>query len=277
MAFEVASIHPTKPGEFTPPNMGLDNGDGFNPTGGLFKADFPLFVYISFAYKIRMTEDEAEAMVAHLPKWVTDDNYEIHARGPVNATKDQMRLMMQSLLARRFGLAVHYEPRQVAVFALTPVRPGAMGPKLQPHPAATNCSNWPPPTPTPDAAPIQKQPETITGGFPTVCGGILGVPASARDRYSLGGRNVSMNLIASSLSSWGHLGRPVVNRTDLAGAYDFVLEFTPDPPPAYAQGIDSDGPTFQEALRQQLGMKLESQKAPIDFLIIDHVERPSSN
>ena len=249
----------------------------YGSSEGLLRAtNFPLIQYLEFAYKL--TDYQEDLLRETAPDWVIRDRFNIEARTEDrNVTKDQMRLMMQSLLARRFGLAVHYEPRQVAVFALTPVRPGAMGPKLQPHPAATTCSNWPPPTPTPDAAPIQKQPETITGGFPTVCGGILGVPASARDRYSLGGRNVSMNLIASSLSSWGHLGRPVVNRTDLAGAYDFVLEFTPDPPPAYAQGIDSDGPTFQEALRQQLGMKLESQKAPIDFLIIDHVERPSSN
>ncbi len=125
--------------------------------------------------------------------------------------------------------------------------------------------------------PVREQPETIAGGFPTVCGGILGVPASARDRYSLGGRNVPMNLIASSLSSWGHLDHPVVNQTGLNGPYDFVLEFTPDPPPAYAAGVDSGGPTFTEALKQQLGMKLEPQKAPVEFLVIDHIEHLSDN
>ncbi len=102
------------------------------------------------------------------------------------------------------------------------------------------------------------------------------MPASAQDRYSFGARNVTMGLIASSFSSWGNLGRPVVDQTGLGGTYDFVLDFTPDPRPKYAT-VDSGGPTFEGALQKQLGLKLEAKKAPVQFLVLDHVERLAEN
>ena len=85
-----------------------------------------------------------------------------------------------------------------------------------------------------------------------------------------------MTLIASALSSWGNLGRPVVDQTGFTRNYEFVMDYTPDPRPSYAT-IDSDGPGFQEALKQQLGLKLEAQRAPVEFLVMDHVERPDAN
>jgi uncharacterized protein (TIGR03435 family) len=102
------------------------------------------------------------------------------------------------------------------------------------------------------------------------------LPASAEDRYSFGASEVNMSLIASALSSWGNLGRPVVDQTGLTGNFDFVVDFTPDPRPAYAT-VDSDGPGFQEALKQELGLKLENQRAPVEFLVLDHVDRPDAN
>jgi uncharacterized protein (TIGR03435 family) len=90
-----------------------------------------------------------------------------------------------------------------------------------------------------------------------------------------------MELIADSLASLGHLGRPVVDQTGLSGRFDFTLEWTPESNgPAQSRAdapLDSQGATFLEALKDQLGMKLKATKAPMDVLVIDHVERPSEN
>lgn len=70
MEFEVASIHLGEPGKFTPPNFALDTGNGWIPPGGRFHADFPLVVYITFAYKLWLTSEQMDTMLAHLPKWL---------------------------------------------------------------------------------------------------------------------------------------------------------------------------------------------------------------
>ena len=79
-------------------------------------------------------------MPAPLPKWVWSDMYDIEARAPMsNATKDEMRLMMQSLLAERFHLAAHFENQTVPVFALVLAKPGKLGPNLRPHESGPPC------------------------------------------------------------------------------------------------------------------------------------------
>ena len=112
MSFDVASIRPSKPGTFTPPNFPLSNDDSYGPTAGIFEAHFPLIVYIEFAYKLRLTLGQRESMLANLPKWIAADSFTIQARAPGNPSKNQMRLMMQSLLAERFKLAIHFETKQ---------------------------------------------------------------------------------------------------------------------------------------------------------------------
>ena len=112
MSFDVASIHQSRPGTFTPPNFPLGPDDAYAPTGGILTADFPLEIYIEFAYKLWLTPDQRRSFIAQLPKWAASDtdSYTIHARAAAsNPTKDQMRLMMQALLADRFRLAVHFE------------------------------------------------------------------------------------------------------------------------------------------------------------------------
>ena len=102
-------------------------------------------------------------------------------------------------------------------------------------------------------------------------------------------RDVTMESIASFLPVPGNLGRPVVDRTGLIGTFDFSLEWTPefqsgdgsklnDPvPPGADFQRDQSGPTFVEALKEQLGLKLESTKGPVEVIVIDRVERPSAN
>lgn len=275
LSFDVASVRPSK--ETKPSsNVPLGTGNVSTPSHGILRAkNFPLLTYLVFAYKL--TDYQQEAIESAAPDWVSNDRYNIEARTEKqDVTKDDLRLMMRSLLAERFKLAVHYEKRQVRVFALVTVKAGALGPKLQPHPAEATCSSPKLKSTTAEGKSVNLPLQPVKGGFPVVCNGILGLQASAQDRYSFGAANVPMSLIASALSSWGNLGRPVVDETGLTGNFDFVMDYTPDPRPAYAT-IDSGGPGFQEALKQQLGLQLDSQRAPVEFLVLDHVARPDSN
>jgi uncharacterized protein (TIGR03435 family) len=275
MSFDVASISQSKPGTSAPtPNFALGNGDSFTPSGdGRFTADFPLPVYIQFAYKLSLTPEQTDAMLAHLPKWVATDYFEIHAKVEGNPTKDQMRLMMQSLLADRFKLAVHFETQQVPVFALVLQTPGRTGPNLRPHSDGPPCDvHMPMPAPGNQA--------NSGGVFPRICDAFIKIPAPNHE-ILLGSRNTTMKLIADSLSSLGGLGRPVVDQTGLSGRFDFTLQWTPESNGPAQSGADTPlnslGTTFVEALKDQLGMKLKPAKAPLDVPVVDHVEKPSGN
>ena len=271
LSFDVASIRPTKPGEFTPPNFPLSSDNAYAETAGLFNADFPLSVYIEFAYKFLPSNEQREAMLAHLPKWVGTENFEIHARAAGNPTKDQMRLMMQSLLAERFKLTIHFEVKEFPVLAMVLEKPGKTGPKLRPHSEG-------PPCPDPKA-PIAP---TGTDVFPPICDAYMADFPVVGHPMKLGSRNTTMDLIASSLPTVEDLGLPVVDQTGLTGKYDFVLEWTPEPkgdasspPPTTVD--DSQKTSFQQALKEQLGLKLKTAIAPLSVAVVDHVERPSEN
>lgn len=124
IAFEVASVKPSK--DFKLPNFDLSTGNSVAP-GGRFYAGFRLMDFITFAYKLQLTDEQRRTALAQIPKRVNTDFYVIEARAAGNATKDQMRLMMQSLLAERFQLAVHFETREGPVLALTLDNPGELG------------------------------------------------------------------------------------------------------------------------------------------------------
>lgn len=286
MKFEVASVR-LNPGPMEPANFRLSPDDAYTNTGGLLNADFPLATYIEFAYKIQPRGPEQfEAMYAHLPKWVRTDNYEIHARAAEqNPTKDEMRLMMQALLTKRFGLVVHYETRDTPVFEMSLARPGNLGPKLRHHEEGPACSVTAPPgtrilgTPAHGGVGL-KGPDV----FPATCGGIE-ARIEPHQMMLMGARDTTMEMIASSLSV-GRLGRPVVDQTGLTGKYDFSLNWAREPgafgtgPGTASQDAptsDSQGPTFLDAVGNQLGLRIKPGKAPLKVLVIDHVERPSPN
>jgi len=253
MAFDVASVRPNKTGDAPYSNFPLGPGDVYGASGGFFKATgLPLITYLGFAYKI--TGEQRKYLLPQLPSWATTDRFDIEARAPGNPTKDQMRLMMRALLADRFKLAVHNETREIPVFALVPVRPGKSGPELRPHPDQSSCP--------PVADGIQ-------------CGGLFVLPPREPGRQRVGARNVSLELIARTLTDMGNLGRPVLDRTGLTGTFDFSLEWTPDS--GVNPAPDTSGPPFQEALKEQCGLKLESQKGPFELMIVDRLEQPSEN
>ncbi len=255
MAFEVASIKPSKPGTFVPPNFPLDAGDAYSRTGGRFSGDFQLATYIKFAYKLMLTPDQVRSIIAPLPKWVASERFRIQARAEGNnPTKDQMRLMMQSLLADRFQLKVHFETQQVPVLALTLAKPGKTGPKLRPHAQGAPCD-------APGAPPSDDSPVNPAGVFPPRCD-VYMLISKPNGMNQVGSRNTTMDLLASSLPSLGHLGRPMLDQTGLSGRFDFVIEWTPESnsasPPDSSVQPDSQGTTFLQALQEQLGLKLKS-------------------
>jgi uncharacterized protein (TIGR03435 family) len=275
LEFEVASIRPARPGTFTPPSFALDNGDAysFGDPHGRFFADFPLEVYVAFAYKLWLTPEQTQTMLAKLPKCVSTDSFVIDARAPGNPTKDQMRLMLRSLLADRFKLAVHFENQQAPVLALVLDRPGKTGPRLRPHSAGLACDATVP-FPPPGA------PASIPEVFPSKCGAYM-LMQLQNEMVLLGSRDTTMQQVADSFPFLGNLGRPVVDQTGLSGTFDFTLSFVRDSNQSLSSGADAQpgtqGPTFLEALEEQLGLKLKPTKAMLKILVVDHVEEPSPN
>jgi bla regulator protein blaR1 len=208
MAFDVASVRLAKPGTFTPQTFFLDLGYA-KPPGGHFTDSFPLWGYIGFAYKIDVLPAQ-EMLAAQLPKWA-NDNFVIDAKAEGDPTKDQMRLMMQSLLADRFKLKVHFENREVPVLALILVKPGKLGPKLRPHSEGPPCPDSfeminPLTTPEPKAGDM----------WPPQCG-TSALFWATPNATQIGARNTTIALLGQEIyhygSQFGGIDKPIVDRT----------------------------------------------------------------
>jgi len=269
--FDVASVKPSAPDAPQNSNFPLGPGDVYIRNGGYFNASgFALLNYLYFAYKIM--GNQSQYVLPQLPDWARNDHYDIQARAASDPGKDGMRLMMRALLADRFGLVTHYEDREVPVFAFTLAAGSKTGTQLQRHSDDSPC-----PTEAPTLAAA-----AIVNGKPQFCNGIYPLQPGVPGRLRFGGRNVTLAFIADTLSAGVNLGRPIIDQTGLTGTFDFTLEWTQPPPPnAPAAGPDSPtetaGPSFEEALREQLGLRLTARKGPVRVLVIDHVERPSAN
>ena len=276
MEFEVASVR-LNPGPAEPSNFRLSPDDAYTATGGLLIADNTLSTYIEFAYKLLLTREQWHKLYEHLPNWVQTENYQVRARAEqTNPTKDQMRLMMQSLLKKRFGLVVHFETQDTPVLEMTLSKPGILGPQLHRHEDGPPCE-----------VKVMREPGTElrdTDIFPSQCGGVE-VEGGPNQTLVMGSRNSAMGVIAQSFQV-GRVGRPVVDVTGLTGSYDFRLTWTPNrgdfasgarPASPGEPASEPEGTPFLEAIKEQLGLKLKPGKAPLKVLIIDHVERPSGN
>jgi|GEM_PF-514539 len=272
--FEVASIRLAKPDTFLRPNMVLNGDDTPVPLGGRFIADFPLDIYIEFAYKIMLTREQEDAMFAHLPKWVSTDRFVIEAEASGHPTKDQIRLMMQSLLADRFKLVVHFETREMPVFALVLDKPGKLGPGIRPHSHGPPCDKE-------LVVPSDRTSSTIPpGGFIAACGRVQMIDGANHTKL-LGGRNISIDHLAGYLPDFEDMGRPIVDETNLKGTFDFSLSWSPEGDAASSaennRAANAEGLPLVEAIKEQLGLKLKATKASIQIPIIDHVEPLTPN
>ncbi len=293
LAFDVASVRPSKQDSPQHTNVPLDSGNVYGTISGddartaaggyLIATHQSLWRYISFAYKLSGTQELSlrfnmfsGAPKSGAPFWVTGsftappEYFDISARAPADTSIDQMRLMMQALLVDRFHLVTHYISADAPVFALVLAKPGVTGPHLQPHPSSDACT-----------APVSGQSSTpapaAIGNLPPVCGVIAHVASSTPGQH-YGGRAVPLSLFASSVPTMTGLAampRPVVDQTGLSGLYDFTLTWMHDP--SGDEAIPDNTANFHDALKIQLGLELKPSHAPLKFLIVDHVERPSEN
>jgi uncharacterized protein (TIGR03435 family) len=240
-SFDVISVKPNKT------SLGVHGlitteftADGFRGT------NVPVHTLLLQAYGLHEGESFGE------PAWANSEVFDIEAKvaGPDVAAfskldSDQLQAMLRQILAERFGLVAHRETRELPVYAMSVAKGG---PKLK---------------------------EFVFDPA---------VPASARRG---GGVQMSMGMIAahectipyflSMLSR--QLGRTVIDRTGLTGNYDFTLRWSPDNSATSAsEGAQADTlPSIFTAVQEQLGLKLESTKAPASVLVVDHLERPSQN
>jgi bla regulator protein blaR1 len=273
IAFEVASVKQNKMevSQSSPYTNFSVRGDA--PHGNhLVTRNLPLIFYIQLAYK-SMTPSQINAILKQLPDWAKNERFDIEARAEGEPTKDQVRLMVQSLLADRFGWAMHFEDRQVPVLAMTLVKPGITGHKLRPHSEGPPCDV---PSQSPDSA--KKDPSPV---WPPVCHTMIVRPVPGKG-IEAGFRDATMGQLAANLTFMNSSGRPVVDRTDLGGSFDLILQWTPEPgspmlPPDATISPEVEVTTLDEGLKEQLGLKLDATSAPMQMPVVDHVERPSKN
>ncbi len=251
LTFEVASI---KPASADAQGSRIQ----LMPGGGLKMTNIPVLAMITEAYNVRPFQ------VSGGPGWIQTDRFDLTARAERATASDvpddfakmtdaqrktrreQTSERLRGLLADRFQLAVHKEMKEQPVYVLVLAK---NGPKLKEN----------------------QNPGPRQG--------------MSMNRGRLEAMAAPMEMLATVLSN--NLGRPVVDRTGLTAKYDFVLEFIPDvgsDPGAqgFGDGVNTpapnpSGPTIFTAIQEQLGLRLESTKAPVETIVIDRVEKPSEN
>jgi uncharacterized protein (TIGR03435 family) len=236
-AFEVATIKPSTPGDRSGRFATMQGAHQF------VARNYTLKYLVSFAYNI------PPRLISGGPAWTDSDLYNILAATPGDdrPSFDEQMLMTRRLLEDRFKLAFHRDKKELPVYLLTVVRTGS---RLKESAAA------------PDSQPV-----LVNRVFP--------------NRILLPARNATMGQFASMLQR-AVLDCPVLDKTELPGKYDFDLEWTPDDTqfggalPA-VRPEDVEKPDFFAALQQQLGLRMESGRGPVEVLIIDTVQRPSEN
>jgi uncharacterized protein (TIGR03435 family) len=254
-AFEVASVKPNSGDEH---RVGLQ----FMPGGGLRTTGTTLKFLITFAYQVQ------DFQISGGPGWINSDRFDIVAKSerstsesstpddPRKMTDAQMktaaeilRQKLQALLADRFQLTLHHETKEQSVYALVV---GKNGSKLQESQSKQEGRRM------------------------------------RMSRGDLNGEGVPLDMLVKVLSD--QVGRPVIDRTGLKGNFDIKLQWTADPGQSAGQfagppppGVeappppDPNGPSIFTAVQEQLGLRLESQKGPVDLIVIDRVEKPSEN
>jgi uncharacterized protein (TIGR03435 family) len=256
--FDVASIKPAAPGGrgmFIRPSAG----------GRVTVTNMPLKVLIQLAYSIQPFQ------ISGGPPWMESIHYDIEAKPDIPTKQTDWPVMLRALLADRFQLVLHKETKELPIYALVLARKdGKLGPGMTAAQEGA-CTAFDPSKPPPPPG---------RGSSPTLfCGTQFMSPRS------ITASAVPVENLIPMLSRT--LGRTVINKTGLDGKYDIKMEYTPDenqlaqmappgtPPPSAP--ADSSGPSLFTALQEQLGLKLESQKGPVEIFVIDKAEKPSEN
>jgi uncharacterized protein (TIGR03435 family) len=260
--FEVASVKENRSGDSRSPLR--------TQPGGRFVATNALLKFLIAEAFLGPQPVHLSSRILGGPDWINSARYDITAKAALefqpspDGPPRELLLMLRSLLQERFKVRTHYETRELPIYELVLARAdGALGPKLRQ--SAANCDGPPPP----------RQP-----GEPPPCGGMRG-PA----RILAGG--IPMRQLVMMLTAIlavgppaGADGRLVVDKTGLSGRFAFDLAWTPEQipdaaPPPGVPPIDANGPSFFTALQEQLGLKLQPARGPVEVLVIDSVERPT--
>jgi uncharacterized protein (TIGR03435 family) len=269
LRFEVASVKP---------NVSQDRIVQIGQTGTRFTARG-----VTLALLIRTAYGVQEFQVIGAPPWAESDRFDVVATMPdmsgapavASGGPSRQLLMMRALLEERFGLAAHTEKREMPVYALVVARKdGQLGPSLVRSTvdcAALAASRGrgaaPPPPPAGQLAPCSS---SVAPGAITARSQTMAQLAAALSRLTNTGSS---------------LGRLIVDRTGLDGSFDVDLRFTPERVPDFGPGgpppgtpaIDPNAASIFAAMQEQLGLKLEAQRAPVDVVVIDRVEKPTSD
>jgi uncharacterized protein (TIGR03435 family) len=205
------------------------------------------------------------------PEWLASQRYDIAAKVPAGATKEQVRTMWQNLLTERFGVALHRESKEFRVEELVIAKSGS---KLKETAEDLSIPSLPGPPQLKDGALVS--PGLVTMMF----------PGAVRKAHSIA-RAQPIAKLTEMLGNY--LNLPVVDKTGLTGRYDFILDYSlpglPNPagqaapePGAPADGASDPGPDLAAAVQQQLGLALVRSRAKLDVLVIDKIEKtPAAN
>ena len=261
--FEVVSVKSSATGDVRLMTMGCSGGPGTKDPALYRCQNLTLANLVMGAYKINYFQFSG-------PDWMQNARFDLQAKLPEGTTKDQLSLMVQSLLADRFKLVVHHESREMTRYELMVAK---NGPKFK------------------EAAPRELSSDAQRLPRPLVLGkdGYPELPPHRSTMAIMNGKarmnepEATMERLADLLS--GQLAKPVADLTGLKGKYDISLYWNADTtfrlaaPGAAVNTPEADsGPTLMQALQDQLGLRLESKKGPVDFIVVDHAEKvPSEN
>jgi uncharacterized protein (TIGR03435 family) len=250
LAFDAISVHPTRSGTIITGNVEVHRTTIRTLDDGYMAENISPKYLIATAYNVKQDS------ISGGPDWIDSVHYDINAKvsgsdsaAPPKLTGAQRRQMLQSLLADRFQLVVHTETKEAPIFELSVTK---TGPKFH---EATPGDTF--------ASGVKGLDGLSHPGFPMMTG-----PGQ------LTGQGVTISSVIDVLSQTLH--RPVVDKSGLTGEYDISLQWTPDSVAA-ADPANDDGSSIFTALREQLGLKLESTKGPVKTLVIDNVAKPSEN
>jgi uncharacterized protein (TIGR03435 family) len=242
MAAALATLAQNARLEFEVASVKRNNSGSGNAISGMIKGDRFSSTNVTLTQMVRTAYNVQEFQISGQPGWFGTERYDIEAKMPTNTKSEDAMQMFQALLADRFQLALHKETRNVSALALLVARSGH---KL----TAADRSKCDPTNPNAGCG-FRASPTEIIG------------------------TSVSMQQLVTRLSR--SLGLMVVDKTELKGEFDLTLRWTNDDATPLGPGA-SAGPALYAALQEQLGLRLESTKTPVETLIIDRVERPSEN
>jgi uncharacterized protein (TIGR03435 family) len=251
--FEVASIKPSPPTDGRGFSVGCDGGPGSKDPGTISCQNVTLTMLVARAYN--MSYDLVAA-----PDWMSQQKFDIVAKVPAGASKAKVEAMWQQLLTERFKLASHRESRVVARFDLQVAKGGPKFKESEEVPAPNDAAAA--------EAPRARGPNKLAlDGFPELPRpGMIGM----NGRIRLYDPKMTMDQLAKTCS--GQLGKPVTQATGLMGQYEIRLYWVSE------SANDPAGPTLAQALKNQLGLQLEANRGPVEFLIVDHMEKlPTEN